>query len=135
VFVNKELIMATSTFGKAFREARAAGEKTFTFNGKKYTTELAKPKKAQESSEYQKMSPAESEAAMHRFSGTKPAEQASVRAVDNETVRPRYSPLNSPENPDATSETFKRGGKVKASSASKRADGIAQRGKTRGRMV
>jgi hypothetical protein len=33
------------------------------------------------------------------------------------------------ENEDATSETFKRGGKV--SSASKRADGIAQRGKTR----
>jgi hypothetical protein len=33
------------------------------------------------------------------------------------------------ENEDATSETFKRGGKV--SSASKRADGIAIRGKTR----
>ena len=33
------------------------------------------------------------------------------------------------ENEDATSETFKKGGKV--SSASKRADGIAQRGKTR----
>ena len=32
-------------------------------------------------------------------------------------------------------EGYKAGGKVKASSASKRADGIAQRGKTRGRMV
>jgi hypothetical protein len=30
---------------------------------------------------------------------------------------------------------MKKGGKVKASSASKRADGIAQRGKTRGRMI
>ena len=30
---------------------------------------------------------------------------------------------------------YKAGGKVKAPSASKRADGIAQRGKTRGRMV
>lgn len=30
---------------------------------------------------------------------------------------------------------FKKGGKVKASSASKRADGIAQRGKTRGKFV
>ena len=30
---------------------------------------------------------------------------------------------------------FRKGGKVKAPSASKRADGIAQRGKTRGRMV
>jgi hypothetical protein len=33
--------MALSNFGKAFREARAAGDKTFTFNGKKYTTEMA----------------------------------------------------------------------------------------------
>ena len=31
--------------------------------------------------------------------------------------------------------TFKTGGKVKASAASKRADGIAQRGKTKGRFV
>ena len=30
---------------------------------------------------------------------------------------------------------MKKGGKVKASSASSRGDGIAQRGKTRGRMV
>ena len=30
---------------------------------------------------------------------------------------------------------YKAGGKVKAPSASKRADGIAQRGKTRGRMI
>lgn len=30
---------------------------------------------------------------------------------------------------------MKKGGKVKASSASKRADGIAQRGKTKGRMI
>jgi hypothetical protein len=39
----------------------------------------------------------------------------------------------SDENMDATSETFKRGGKV--SSASSRGDGIAQRGKTKGTMV
>jgi hypothetical protein len=31
--------------------------------------------------------------------------------------------------------TFKKGGKVKASSASKRADGCAVRGKTKGKMV
>ena len=36
---------------------------------------------------------------------------------------------------DGTSENYKRGGKVKRSSASKRGDGIAQRGKTRGRMI
>jgi len=33
-----------ATFKEAFREARAAGDKTFMWNGKKYTTELAKPK-------------------------------------------------------------------------------------------
>ena len=35
----------------------------------------------------------------------------------------------------ATPRTYKAGGKVKMSSASKRADGIAVKGKTRGRMV
>ena len=31
---------AKSSFGKAFKEARAAGDATFTFEGKKYTTKL-----------------------------------------------------------------------------------------------
>jgi len=79
------------TFGKAFREARNAGDKTFMFNNKKYTTELAKP--------------------------AAPAAPA-AEPVEN-----------------------KRGGVIKkmasggmTSSASKRGDGIAQRGKTRGKM-
>lgn len=37
--------------------------------------------------------------------------------------------------PMAAMAMMKKGGKVKVSSASKRADGIAQRGKTRGRMI
>jgi len=80
------------TFGKAFREARNAGGKTFMFNNKKYTTELAKP--------------------------------AAPAAPTAEPV-----------------ETNKRGGVIKkmasggmTASASKRGDGIAQRGKTRGKM-
>ena len=35
-----------STFGAAFKEARAAGKGVFTYNGKKYTTEMAGEKKA-----------------------------------------------------------------------------------------
>ena len=35
-----------STFGAAFKEARSAGKDTFTFEGKKYTTEMASEKKA-----------------------------------------------------------------------------------------
>ena len=33
--------MALSEFGQAFRDARNAGEKTFTFKGKTYTTRTA----------------------------------------------------------------------------------------------
>ena len=36
----------SSTFSAAFKEARSSGDKTFTFQGKKYTTELASEKKA-----------------------------------------------------------------------------------------
>ena len=35
--------MALSKFGTAFAAARKAGKSTFDFNGKKYTTEMAKP--------------------------------------------------------------------------------------------
>jgi hypothetical protein len=35
----------------------------------------------------------------------------------------------------AAAQGMKKGGKVKMSTASKRADGVAQRGKTKGRMV
>jgi hypothetical protein len=71
--------------------------------------------------------------------GKKPALDLDPEATSrNEGPRRPVEPLSSTrrpgtnvnyENEDATSETFKRGGKV--SSASKRADGIAQRGKTR----
>jgi hypothetical protein len=42
----KESDKKPSTFGAAFKEARSAGKDTFTFEGKKYTTELASEKKA-----------------------------------------------------------------------------------------
>ena len=110
------------SFKEAFAEARKGGGKTFEWNGKKYTTDLAKPsRKVSTRPELgpemgEKMTAEDSAKAMKTFGYPKGSER-----------------LNSLENPDATSETFKRGGKV--SSASKRADGIAQRGKTRGTMV
>lgn len=42
---------APSTFGSAFKQARASGDKTFMYEGKKYTTELAEEKKAAKPSE------------------------------------------------------------------------------------
>jgi hypothetical protein len=38
--------MATSAFGKAFAEARKAGDKEFSFNGKMYTTAMKGEKSA-----------------------------------------------------------------------------------------
>lgn len=43
-----------STFGSAFKEARSAGKDTFTYEGKKYTTELASEKKAAPKAEEKK---------------------------------------------------------------------------------
>ena len=124
--------MATSAFGKAFREARASGEKTFTFNGKKYTTEMAKPKtstKPELGPEMgEKMTPAESKAAVSNFGYPKGSER-----------------LNSAENKETSDMSMRHGGRVKkmnmggmgysnGGSASSRADGIATKGKTRGKM-
>ena len=119
--------MALSEFGKAFSEARKSGLKTFEFKGKKYTTELAKPSKpvkAELGPEMgQRMTPAESAAVMARF-GNPPGSES---RVGKETPVEELSDM-----------TFKRGGKIKkmanGGSASSRADGIAQRGKTRGKM-
>jgi hypothetical protein len=95
----KEAVMAKplakASFKEAFAEARANGDKTFEYMGKKYSTEMAKPKAPA------KRRPLPGKAAEGKMSDVVGA---------------------------------KKGGMVK-SSASKRGDGIAQRGKTRGRMV
>lgn len=90
-----------SSFKEAFAAARAAGDKTFEFGGKKYNTDM---KKATKSS---------------------PAPRN-----DSESIASRTNPMG---------DTYKKGGKTKkmagGGSASSRADGCAQRGKTRGKMV
>ena len=95
----KEAVMskplAKASFKEAFADARAAGDKTFEYMGKKYSTEMAKPKA--------------------------PAKRKSL-------------PGKAAEGKMSDVVGAKKGGMVK-SSASKRGDGIAQRGKTRGRMV
>jgi len=136
--------MATSEFGKAFRAARASGDKTFTFNGKKYTTELAEDKRKKE------MSAAKDKAMQDENNPAGYTGQDDRGSFDMSKYKPRREPgalsdVTKPgtrtnyENADATSETFKRGGKVKkmasGGSASSRADGCCTKGKTRGKMV
>jgi hypothetical protein len=95
----KEAIMAKplakASFKEAFADARAAGDKTFEYMGKKYSTEMAKPKA--------------------------PAKRKSL-------------PGRAAEGKMSDVVGAKKGGMVK-SSASKRGDGCAIKGKTRGRMV
>lgn len=84
------------SFKQAFADARKSGKDGFTWKGKKYTTELAKPKKEEPS-------------------------------ADRDLVETHFEEIG-----------YKKGGAVKMAkggSASSRADGCAQRGKTKGRLV
>jgi hypothetical protein len=136
--------MATSAFGKAFREARNAGEKEFTFNGKRYTTKLAdeveqpsvggKPK----SGEYKTRAPYSDRGRTMTEAAATPRDFSTrVEEIDRETQGdakamkyvPRRAPTPDAEETNLGSAGYKKGGYTKA------ADGIAKRGKTRGTMV
>ena len=154
--------MATSEFGKAFREARAAGDKTFTFNGKKYTTDMApaEQKSIGNKSKMGEYVPRDSDTRKGEIMTSKNAVgrdnyvRSGQKSFDTEREPEALAEPNKPgtnvryENTDTSDMTYKRGGSVKPSkmgsvrtskpsmsSASSRADGIASRGKTRGRMV
>jgi len=179
--------MATSAFGKAFRAARDAGDKEFTFNGTKYNTRYAEEEKPQLSNKGMTMP---SSAKKLRDTGYdasgKPAPLRDIPKLSNKVEKEdldekgrlnnalmraeigdekeelptaKYAPkrfgkegikISSPadeglekymprkvstkESLSPGEEAMKRGGKVR-SSASKRADGIAQKGHTKGRYM
>ena len=146
------------TRGEAFRAARAAGDKTFEFEGKKYTTELAKPKATPAKEEAPKAAPAKRPGIMQRMRDKDTAMVKSAQAktrqgnadlgsanagpsgtggrLTGDRMSPAYG--QGRVNPD-TMLAMKKGGGVKkfasGGSVSSRADGCAQRGKTRGKMV
>lgn len=105
-----------ASFKEAFAEARKSGDKTFEYMGKKYTTDLAAPKAASKAEAPKARTFAEKQAA----AGEKM--QSAYRGAAENVKRGLKSLVG-----------MKKGGSV--SSASKRADGCAQRGKTRGKMV
>ena len=124
--------MATSAFGKAFREARDAGDKTFMFNGKKYTTQLASEVEQPsvggkaKMGEYKPRDTYTRQGQEETSANYKPRrEPKDLTEVSKPGTRTNY------ENTDTSDMTYKKGGMT----ASKRADGIAQRGKTRGTIV
>lgn len=168
--------MATSEFGSAFAAARKAGDKTFEFKGKKYTTETAEEsgaaKKEARNASMRKQSdmisalqsaernaPADTSALARKkmAEATKAAVDKYKYADSEESMggyKPRFNPAGmAPKTtegarPTASSDgmftdedrAMKRGGKVKtyasggSVSASRRADGIATKGKTRGKI-
>ena len=154
--------MATSEFGKAFRSARTAGDKTFTFKGKKYTTDLApeeqksvggKPKMGAyvpRDSDTRKGEIMTSKNAVPRDEYVRSGQRSFYRETEpSEIMANRYrdmgmdkmaekSPYEDDEMMGGVKGGYKRGGAVKkmasGGSASSRADGIATKGKTRGKM-
>jgi hypothetical protein len=160
-----------ASFKQAFAAARKAGDKTFNWKGKKYTTELAKEKtigKERTKSVPEPQKPRENEllkiardkmfkdrleASDKPLEGVYPellmipagrlakaaGEALAARRgtkVAEEVVRkePRLGiPRPIVRAPERVEPTFKKGGSVN-SGASKRGDGIAQRGKTKGRI-
>jgi hypothetical protein len=166
--------MATSSFGKAFRAARDAGETEFEFNGKKYNTKYKEEVKTSAKPAAAKPAPVMPDAKNPNYSnegrgmGVKPtpsamapapsgrvptSEQASANrqaAMDKvkgfgsgvmDAISNFETPAERRSREAKEASGMKHGGSVKkmasggnVSSASKRADGIAQKGKTRGKM-
>jgi hypothetical protein len=138
------------SFKEAFASARGAGDKTFEWNGKKYTTEMAssKPAKVTDTGDetsrltarmpkpalkYQSLQDREIEAESKRraegrtFYGTNKMkmperEERKPLALKSTKSESGYTGMGSLK--------FSKGG----STASRRADGIAQKGKTRGKI-
>jgi len=173
--------MATSAFGKAFRAARDAGDKTFTFNGKTYTTKMKEEmpdteretqgkniafyKNALDAAKKSAASGEEREAivrnlnkAQSDYAGNKAGqEMTTANYVSRKPTMPdddsmgftyagKAPPTDEPKDMSMLGMPMKKGGKVKhhhvkkmasgghVSSASKRADGIAMKGRTKGRI-
>lgn len=137
--------MATSAFGKAFRAAREAGDTEFEFGGKKYNTKM----KDEDSEPAKKTAPAKDTS---NYSNESRRTVAPKSEASEPTEKPKkgigpYGAFSGVG--DYLDKTFtmegreqakkeakerygmKKGGSVSASS---RADGIAQRGKTKGRI-
>ena len=149
------------SFKQAFAAARLAGDKTFVWNGKPYTTELA-GSTPQNPKVTPTVNPADAEAGASRgrkgSAAPTTTESKGLPADDDFTkstqytlyppeVRAKYRKEHglAPEAPakrnPRTGKEMAKGGKVKAFakggriSASTRADGLAKKGFTKGRMV
>jgi len=131
--VGKGTTTKKQTFGEAFKSARSSGDKTFMFNGKSYTTDLAKPSSSSANTSSAKT--------FVETKTKKPYEPYEGNFRPYEPYEGNFKPSSSKaktlqEKRDAretkrNSVVSKMASGGKVSSASKRADGCAVRGKTR----
>ena len=135
------------SFKEAFAEARRGGGKTFEWNGKNYTTEMAgaskpaakasAPDTGDEVARLKARAPAKKPAYETPYDrmNRRNREEAAARSASTPSGQDRILRNVRPGevNPKTLLPTgMKKGGSV--SKASGRADGIAQRGKTRGKI-
>lgn len=131
------------SFKEAFAEARKGGGKTFEWNGKKYTTELAggaskptpkpAPDTGDETARLMSRAPAPAKKPAYETATAKSSAASGERATLMKNMRERdFGKGKIDSKTLLPTKGYKSGGSV---SASRRADGIAQRGKTRGKMV
>ena len=135
------------SFKEAFAAARKDGGKTFEWNGKKYTTELAGEKKSapratDTGDETARLRSRATEAkpkyeTPYDRMNRKNAEEAAARPSVIDRISSRIAKGREAAASIKSGEGMKCGGKVKgyAKGGTTRGDGIAQRGKTKGRMV
>jgi hypothetical protein len=127
--------MALSKFQQAFKDARASGETEFEFNGKKYNTKY----KEEGSAPAKKAEPKASQE-FPKTPAPKYDDSSSIKSKPYKHKMPItsfFEGIRERGKKDLEERELKHGGKVKMASggsASKRADGIAQKGKTRGKM-
>lgn len=145
-----------ANFKDAFAAARKAGDKTFEFNGKKFTTELASSKPAayapskpaastsskSETSTYRNLDKGlgnameKANAEDRHMQKLKAAGERAIIQQQGEKVVKDYRAKQARQkeaNEYASMNGNKAGGKI--SSASRRGDGIATKGHTRGRYI
>ena len=139
--------MKKMSFKDAFASARKAGDKTFEWNGKKFTTELASEKKTMPERVVAKKEEVSVEKPKLRYQSLQDrardyeaAREESGVGMYGSTKREKVPvedrllknpAIRKSEQKFMGSLKFSKGG----STASRRGDGIAQRGKTKGRMV
>jgi hypothetical protein len=139
--------MALSAFQKAFKDARASGETEFEFGGKKYNTKYkeeasSSPKKTNENYSNEGRG-SKAPAPTTTTPSTTPSTSTAATNKSNPyeykmPITKFFEGIRERGNKDLEERGLKHGGKVKkmasGGSASKRADGIASRGKTRGKI-